>query len=211
MKISILCSDVNHPVNGYLNEWIKKNSTQHDIDLIRKKAELSSGKVLFLISCSEIILEQDRNKYDQVLVLHASDLPRGRGWSPHVWDIVNGAEHITLSLLEASDKVDSGRIWSQKRINVPKDALWDEVNDLLFTAEMEMMSFAVNEYDMVVPYEQNSEDATYFRKRTPLDSLINVDQSIASQFDKIRICDPNRFPAYIEYLGFKYKIVMEKI
>jgi methionyl-tRNA formyltransferase len=55
----------------------------------------------------------DRAKYDSSLVLHASDLPAGRGWSPHIWAITNGAESVTLSLLEAEDQVDSGRIWKK--------------------------------------------------------------------------------------------------
>ena len=45
-------------------------------------------------------------------MIHASDLPKGRGWSPHIWGLINEAQQITISLLEAVDKVDSGDIES---------------------------------------------------------------------------------------------------
>jgi len=57
---------------------------------------------------------------DHTLVLHASALPKGRGWSPHIWGIVQRDDYITLSLIEAEEEIDTGRIWKQKRINIPK-------------------------------------------------------------------------------------------
>ena len=116
MHISFLCSDNSHPVNEYLKNWINKQQDKHIIELVQKKSELSGGDILFLISCSEIINEEDRSAYNTCLVIHASDLPLGRGWSPHIWQIIEGKEELTLSLLEAQDKVDSGSIW--KKINL---------------------------------------------------------------------------------------------
>ena len=46
------------------------------------KVSVRPGDILFLISCSERIGDAYRQKYRHVLVLHASDLPKGRGWSP---------------------------------------------------------------------------------------------------------------------------------
>ena len=84
MRISLLCSDENHPVNKYLDLWILKHQDFHTIELIRDRSELSGGHLLFLISCTEIISSSDRAKYNVSLVLHASDLPDGSGWSPHI-------------------------------------------------------------------------------------------------------------------------------
>lgn len=166
---------------------------------------------MFLVSCSEIINANDRAQYKACLVLHASDLPKGRGWSPHIWALVQGAEVITLAMLEAEDKVDSGRIWRKAHITVPKHALWDEINHLLFTAEMEMIDYAVQNYALVNPQMQTETDQVmYYPKRTPKDSQIDPHKSIAEQFDLIRVCDPNRFPAYFEHLGQRYTLKLEK-
>jgi len=212
MKISLLCSDECHPVNSYLLHWIKENITSFDIELVRSKKDLSGGDILFLISCSEIITAEDRASYLHSLVLHASDLPLGRGWSPHIWRILEGAEDIVLSLIEANDKVDTGRIWKQIKIPVAKHALWNEINELLFSAEIELINFAVREHKTVTPFEQDVLlKPTYYPRRKPEDSRLDPRLSIEAQFDKIRVCDPIRFPAFFELHDTTYKITLEKI
>jgi len=212
MRISLLCSDEQHPVNEHLYSWIATRQGRYKIELVRRKSELSGGDILFLISCAEIVNAADRAAYRACLVLHASDLPRGRGWSPHIWKIIEGGEEITLSLLEAEDKVDSGRIWRKLRFAVPKHALWDEINERLFNAEIDLIDFAVQEFDSITPVEQdNSIEPTYYPRRSAADSQIDAMQSIFSQFDKLRVCDPHRFPAFFELHGKKYKLVLEKI
>ncbi len=212
MKITLLCSDVKHPVNAYLRDWMDTQQGVHEIELVQRKSDLAGGEILFLVSCSEIIDIKVRDMYLATLVLHASDLPKGRGWSPHIWEIVNGAETITLTLLEAEDKVDSGRIWQKLDIPVPKNALWNEINNLLFEAEVELINFAVQNFGTTSQVLQEaSGNASYYPKRTPVDSRIDVNKSIAEQFDLIRVCDPNRFPAYFEHLGFRYTLKLEKI
>ncbi len=211
MKITLLCSDATHPVNAYLQSWIDEQQSVHDVELVHSKAELEGGQILFLVSCSEIIRQVDRAKYQATLVLHASDLPKGRGWSPHIWEIVNGAGHITLSLLEAEDKVDSGRIWAKKQIDVPAHALWDEINHLLFMAEIELIDLAVKNFGRLTPQMQaDLHLATYYPKRAPQDSQIDPNKTIAEQFNQIRVCDPNRFPTYFFHLGQRYTIKLEK-
>ncbi|WP_417685385.1 formyltransferase family protein [Pseudidiomarina gelatinasegens] len=187
------------------------NTDRHDSELVRSKANLTGGDLLFLISCSEIITSKERAKYSESLVIHASDLPLGRGWSPHIWEISSGATQITLTLLEAGDNVDSGRIWKKLELPIAKDLLWYEINDLLFNAEIQLIEFAVNVCKSIVPVEQDQNlEPTYHRKRTPADSEINVKKSLESQFDLLRICDPERFPAYFKIHGKKYKLMVEK-
>lgn len=212
MRISLLCSDEQHPVNEYLKRWMAAQLGIHQVELVRKKSELSGGDILFLISCAEIVGATDRSAYRAALVLHASDLPRGRGWSPHIWRLIEGADEITLSLLEAEDKVDSGHIWKQLSFPIPKHALWDEINAHLFDAEIKLIDFAVNEFEQIRPTAQDpSIEPSYYPRRTPADSQVDPLQSIASQFDRIRVCDPNRFPAFFELHGKKYKLILEKI
>lgn len=211
MKISFLCSDPTHPVNNHLQKWIELNQEDHQITLARRKTELPGGEILFLISCSEIIGPTDRAAYGATLVLHASDLPRGRGWSPHIWELVNGAHQITLSLLEAEDKVDSGRVWEKIKISIPKHALWDEINNLLFDAEISLINFAIENHKVIKPVEQVADiEPTYYPRRTPEHSKIDPQLSLASQFDRIRVCDPQRFPAFFELHGHRYKLTLEK-
>lgn len=212
MNITILCSSKTHPVNETLYRWVGKNDGIHDVRLVRSKSELHGGDLLFLISCSEIISAQDREKFKKVLVIHASDLPQGRGWSPHIWDVVSGADGITVSLLEAQDKIDSGDIWKKLWINLPRHALYNEINDLLFTAESQLMDFAVDNFYTITPQPQDpSVEPSYHPQRTPTDSELDPEKSIASQFNLLRVSDPERFPAFFKLHGHTYKLAVEKV
>lgn len=212
MKITLLCTEESHPVNEYLLGWIAKNSHKHQISLVRQRKDLPGGDILFMISCAEIINAEDREKYEVSLVLHASDLPHGRGWSPHVWQVIEGAEELTLSLLEARDQVDSGPIWKKIPIHIPKNALWNEINALLFEAEIRLLDYAVQEFGKLTPEQQiESNNATYYRRRTPEDSRVDPEKTIVEQFDLLRVCDPDRYPAFFELHGSRYKIILEKI
>ncbi|RYZ82611.1 MAG: UDP-glucuronic acid dehydrogenase [Proteobacteria bacterium] len=211
MKISILCSSANHPIDAWLKKWIEINKQDHEIQLIRKKSQLNSGDLLFLISCSEIIGHRDRNRFRRTLVIHASDLPRGRGWSPHVWRIIEGESDITVTLLEAEDKVDSGKIWKQEKLTIPRTALFDEINSQLFEAELKLMDFAIENFDSLIPVSQeDNTEPTYYPRRTPSDSKLDASKSIEDQFDLIRVCDPTRFPATVLVRGKLFKLTLER-
>ena len=211
MKISILCSDDKHPVFLWLKRWVSLQSKQSEVELVSALAQLSGGDILFLISCHEIVKKDIRDIYKSTLVIHASDLPIGRGWSPHIWQILEGKSDIIVSLLEADDGVDQGRIWAKRMFHLEGHELYDEINAKLFDIELELMDFAVENFHHVEPSEQDGRKATYYRKRSPNDSEIDLDKTIVEQFELLRISDPVRFPAFIIYRDHKYKISLEKM
>lgn len=210
MKVSILCSSAEHPINAWLEDWATANRGRHEIEIIRNKRDASGGELLFLVSCGEIVNAEDRSRYMRTLVIHASNLPDGRGWSPHVWQIVDGASEITVTLLEAEDNVDSGAIWKQLRITIDPSWLYDEINTALFEAELELMDYATINFDSAEPRQQADRPHSYYRKRTLEDSRIDPKRSIAEQFNLIRVCDPVRFPAFFEWNGRKYRLIVER-
>ena len=210
MKITILVSDKEHPINPYLEKWVKTVDSDHAVDIIRNKNELTDGDLLFLISCHDLITQKERNKYTKCLVVHASDLPLGRGWSPHVWSIINGEKEIIVSLLEAEDQIDSGRIWKKLRVYVPRTALFKQISQLLFDAELELMNFAIQSFNNLSPIDQDDLiEPAYWPKRSPIDSQLDVDKSISEQFNLIRICDPERYPAFFYIDGKKFTLTIE--
>ena len=211
MKITLLCSSEQHPIMPYLQRWKKHiEHSGHQVSMCSKKDQLCSGDILFLISCTERIGEHEYQKYKHTLVLHASDLPKGRGWSPHIWDILNGSENIILSLIEAAENIDTGDIWKKITIPVPKHFLWDEIKDALFKGELELMNWAIYNYASIIPAAQDiNETGTYWPRRTTQDSRLATDKSLGEQFDLLRVCDPDRYPAHFEMYGRKYKLRLE--
>ena len=203
--ISVVCSSNEHPVWPLLAAWCDRTGAR----LVTRVSQLTGGDFLFLVSCGEIVPPSVRHLYRYSLVLHASDLPTARGWSPHVWAILAGADELTLSLLNAGDPVDSGEIWRQVRIPLDGTELWDEVNELLFAAELEMMDWAVANCDSASPAPQIG-SATFCARRTPADSEVTPDQTLSEVFSLLRVSDPTRFPVFFEHRGARYAIRLER-
>lgn len=205
MIVSILISDLNHPILPLLDNWVAEESKNgHEIAIFTDKKDLLSGDVLFLISCGQILNLVDRQKFKKTLVLHASDLPDGRGWSPHIWAILSGAREIVVSLLEAEQQVDTGAIWEKRVFCLDGTELYDEINDKLFEAELSLMTFAIRNFLTIDPFPQLGVSGIHYRRRTWKDSELNVDKTIAEQFDLMRVADPSRYPAFVEFRGRKY-------
>jgi len=212
VKIDIVCSSVEHPVNPWLEEWREQRQDEHEIKIVREVACLQGGDVLFLVSCTELLQKQIRNKYAQALVLHASDLPQGRGWSPYIWQILDGARTITVSLLDADHPVDSGAIWAKISFPVAEHLLHDEINEALFRAELQLMDRGL---DMAAaghrPVPQPEGQSSYWPRRRPSDSEVDPYKPLVAEFDKIRVADPVRYPAFFRLHGYKYSIEIRKL
>jgi methionyl-tRNA formyltransferase len=210
MKISILCSDSKHPIVPWLERWCSRHAKSHDVELVHQKDKLSGGDILFLISASIILRSEERERYAACLVIHASDLPEGRGWSPWVWQILEGQQRIVVTLLEAAEPVDTGRIWTQQEMRLEGHELFNEICSQLFSTELSLMDFAVTNFGTVVPRPQGHAPTSYYRRRTPEDSRLDPKQSLQDQFDLLRVCDENRYPAFFELRGYRYVVSIRK-
>lgn len=211
IRVEVLCTDERHPINRCIDAWASKHRGKVELNIARQAAELSGGDLLFLVSCQEVVHRDTRARFTHALVLHASDLPRGRGWSPHVWQILEGKTEITITLLEAGDNVDSGDIWQQVKVHVPDHATWPEINAAICGATLELIDFAIKNWHSVVARPQSPDiRPTYYPRRRPEDSRLDLDKTIAEQFDLLRIADPERYPAYLEFRGHTYRIKLEK-
>ena len=211
MMVSVLCSSSEHPVFPELEKWARQQSHKHQIQLVNEVGDLVGGDLLFLISCNELVKPEVREIYKHVLVIHASPLPEGRGWSPHVWQVLEGKDTIPVTLLEAGDRVDSGAIWAQDAFRLEGHELHDEINDKLFAVTLELMNYALDHASEIKPYPQRVGEASYYRRRTAVDSELDPHRSIAEQFELLRVADPERYPCFFEYRGKRYKLSLAKI
>lgn len=211
MKLSVLCSDPAHPIQPRLRDWCGRQSVHHQVELVTHSAALSGGDLLFLISCAEVIGSEIRGRYGASLVIHASDLPHGRGWSPLVWQVLEGRNRIAVTLLEAADQVDRGPIWHQVWLDLEGHELVDELHAALFDAELDLMDYAVAQARQIRPRPQAEAVGKPYRRRTPEDSRIDPDRNLAEQFDLLRVADPDRYPAFFDFRGHRYQIILKKV
>lgn len=210
LNVTIICSDLLHPIYPSLRQWASEQTQRAHVEIVPRAIDAKGGDLLLLVSCHEIIKAPLRERYRHTLVIHASDLPHGKGMSPHIWQILEGKTELVVTLLEAVDGLDAGDIWHQERIHVPATALHDEIHIRLFDAELRLMSWALDNHATVQPRAQSGE-SSFYRKRTPEDSRIGLESTLGAAFNQLRVADPRRYPAFFEYEGARFKIVIERM
>ncbi|MEI7575480.1 MAG: formyltransferase family protein [Armatimonadota bacterium] len=207
----MLCSDPGHPVMPHLKLW-SEELNEHEVEIVASKNELSGGDLLFLISCQEMIREATKSMYVHTLVIHASDVPKGRGFAPLNWQILEGQSEIVVTMMDAAAKVDSGDIYHQKTIFNEGHETFEEIFEKLFLAEIELMNFAVQNFDSLDPVRQDdSVESSYYPRRTSADSRVSVTKSLEEIFDLLRASDPDRYPLTFEHRGYVYSLKLEKL
>jgi methionyl-tRNA formyltransferase len=207
MKLDIVISDRKHPAWPLVSAWSQRHP-EHQIRLLQGLAEATGGDRLVMVACHEIAKPEVLGRYSRCLVTHASDLPEGRGWSPAVWDVLQGKPELVLSLIEAADPVDSGGILRKFRAALRSTDLHDDITRVLGGLIIEALDFILGNPD-VEAIAQTGE-ASWYRKRTPEDSRLDPSRSISSQFDLLRVCDPQRYPAFFELHGERFELLVRK-
>jgi methionyl-tRNA formyltransferase len=209
MDVHIYSSDGDHPTLQSITSWAIKNNSDVDLKIVTDKALLTGGKFLILVSVSEIFPTELISLYDQTFVIHGSNLPKGRGWSPIVWELLSGETTFTMSLIEAAHPVDSGKIWRKLEFEIPKSSLFEEIQKLIGDATVNLIEDLLLTHESIVPVSQSGSISQYPR-RSPSDSELDPKQSLESNFDLLRVSDPNRYPAHFWLHGKKYKLTISE-
>lgn len=149
--------------------------------------------------------------YKHNLVVHESALPKGKGWSPLTWQILEGKNCIPVTLLEATEKVDSGVIYAQEWIDFEGHELIEEMRQAQAKATVCLCKRFVNEYPKILNQarKQHGKESFYIR-RGLADSELNPKQSIEAQFNLLRIVDNKRYPAHFFFKGLEYMLRIKK-
>jgi methionyl-tRNA formyltransferase len=145
------------------------------------------------------------------LVVHESDLPLGKGWSPLTWQILEGKNRIPVTMIEAEKKVDSGVIYAQEWMEFQSHELVEELRAAQAEATIRLCKKFVREYPGIVDSarEQKGEES-FYSKRKPEDSRLDPDKSIREQFNLLRVVDNEKYPAFFDMHGQRYLLKIKK-
>jgi methionyl-tRNA formyltransferase len=179
----------------------------HDARLLHDPHAVEAGDVLVLLSCERRFGDLAKNTHN--VVVHESALPEGRGWSPLTWQILEGRDEIPISLFEAADAVDAGPVYLQDVMRFEGHELLPELRAEQARKTAELVLRFLEALPDVEGRPQVGEGSRY-RRRTPEDSRLDPERSLAEQFDLLRVCDNRRYPAWFERDGVKYVLRIEK-
>ena len=198
--------------NSWMWEYIysleeKINSIGFHCKVLSNHEDVNEGDILILLSCNRIFKKLELNTYN--LVVHESDLPKGKGWSPMSWQVIEGKNKIPITLFEASEDVDAGSYYFKDKILLTGHELVDEIRELQAKKTFEMILKFLESKPFPKPIKQKGE-GTYYKKRTQIDSRLDKKKSIIENFNLLRVCDNENYPAFFEYMGNQYVLKIYK-
>lgn len=211
-KIQILTD-----ANSWISPYIKRLACSledcgHKVLIAHDILYISPSDFCFCLSFSRLVPKSVREYFRHTLVVHESDLPRGRGWAPFTWQILEGCSQIAVTLIEAVDEVDAGPIYLQEWLDLSGNELCSEWRDMQGRATERLCLKWVASYPSIITLaREQSGDATFYPRRKPRDSRFDPNKSIAEQFNLLRVVDNDSYPAYFEHKGRNYRIKIEPI
>jgi methionyl-tRNA formyltransferase len=168
---------------------------------------LINADLCFYLSFSQIVSDATLSKFKNNLVVHESDLPYGRGWSPLTWQILEGKEEIAITLFEVSDQVDSGPIYLKSHMRFKGSELFMQLKDIQAVATVKLCREFIENYPAVLSgARQQHGRSSFYAKRTPSDSQLDPSKSIREQFNLLRVADNYTYPAHFEIDGNFYEL-----
>lgn len=199
------------------NDWLAQYYTTYfsemkefDIYKLYDEREVRGFDVVFVLGYTKLLKGEILEANNLLLVVHESNLPKGRGFAPIQWQILEGAHDITVCLLKISNKADTGDIFEKILLSLDGTELYDEIRIKQAEITFELIRRFLHKYPNV-SFEKQYGEPTFYRRRNPSDSQLDIDESIRQQFNLLRVCNNTDWPAFFELSGVRYKIKIEKI
>ena len=210
MIINLLCDNKDSWFWQTNKEFLRDiNKLGHDITICKSEKELVKADISAFISCTKIVSKEGLLKSKSNIVCHPSNLPKGRGFSPIAWDVLNNNTELTFSLFEATESVDEGVIYEKIIVPLIGTELNDDLRKIQSRVTFEMILSYIKNFpeNNSTPQEGTS---TWNRRRRLEDSELDINKSILEQINLLRIVDNKHYPAYFHYKGEKFILQIDK-
>lgn len=176
-----------------------------EVVLIYDQKQALGGDICFILSCSKIVGKNFLEMFNHNIVVHASDLPKGKGFTPLKWQIWAGNDELILTLFEAVEAVDAGPYYLKEKLTFNGTELLDELQKVTGEKIIEMCERYALESEKLCAIEQQG-DESFYRRLSVEDDKLDIDSTIREQFNHFRIADNERYPLWFSYMGKKYYI-----
>jgi methionyl-tRNA formyltransferase len=210
MKITILADNPKSWVVPFTKELKSElEEMSHDVRLIHDHSQIEKGDILVLLSCEKKLPKQRCSLNTRNLIVHESKLPKGKGWSPLTWQILEGKTEVPITLIEAEEDIDGGRVYNQELMKFQGTELIKEIRQIQAAHTRKLLFDFIKDYPKSKGIKQEGE-STYYKKRTPPDSKLDVNKTIKEQFNLLRVVDNDRYPAFFRHKGCEYTLKIFK-
>ena len=208
-KVTFLLDNSNIWIEKYLINYNFKLNNKYTFKIKKNPNFVKNQYLVFPLAYTKILSDNFLKNNKLTLIVHASKLPKDKGFAPVQNQILRNKKKIYISLIKADKKVDSGNIFLTDYFILKGHELINEIRYMQALACFNIIKKFLKKFPNVKNKSQSGK-SNFNKKRKPCDSLLNIDKSIKSQFNLLRICDNELWPAYFIYQNKKYIIKIFK-
>lgn len=211
MKICIVVDNPRSWFVPFADELKKNLSRFGSVDLLSDSNQIpQSNDVAFLLSCEKKVIPEILRRSRSNIVVHASELPKGKGMSPLTWQILEGKNRIPLTLFEAVEDIDAGPVYIMACLDFQGNELLHEMQNAVGDKILEMCELFLKDWpDILTKGAIQTGEPSFYKKRTAEDSRLDPNLSLAEQFNLLRVVDNDRYPAFFDWNGRRYILKIE--
>lgn len=204
MKITIITDDLKSWFIPFGNELLILLSEKgHEVTYVHNKSDIEKSDICFILSCISIMNDGYLAMSKHNIVVHASDLPQGKGFSPMQWQVLEGRSDIVLTMFEAQKEFDAGPVYFKRTLHLEGNELYIEMREKLGSMMVEMCDQYIQHMNELTPDEQSGKE-TFYHRRTVKDDELDIKKTLEEQFNHFRIADNENHPLYFKYKNRKY-------
>lgn len=199
--------------NDWFKNYFKKiniNKKKYYIKKTYNKKKAQNQDILFIINYTKILPKIFLKKNKLNLVIHASKLPKDKGFAPVSYQVLRNKKIIYVSLIEAIEFVDSGNIYLQNKFKLDGTELYSEIRMKTADAMIKLIKTFLKIYPNNINIKKQKGISTFNKRRNLKNDELKINQSIKKQFNKLRVSDNNKFPSYFIYKKKKYLVKIYK-
>ncbi|MGE5340714.1 MAG: formyltransferase family protein [Candidatus Omnitrophota bacterium] len=208
-RVSLLVDDKNTWIFPWAKMLLDLLSPHHEVSLHQDFRQIAPGDVCFFLGyltrVPPDILKRNRHN----LVIHESDLPQGRGWSPVAWQVSSGVNDIPVCVFEATDELDAGPVYLRDTIALDGTELLPEIREKQGRKTVELCLRVLEQWEKLEAEIQDG-PPSYYRRRTAEDDRLDIKKSIEANFNHLRILDNENYPGWFDYKNCRYIIKIYK-
>lgn len=209
--VTFLLDKKNDWISKFINFRSFKSNEKYSFKVQTKTNFIKNQDIVFPINFTKILPISFLKKNKLTLIVHSSDLPRNKGFAPMSYQILRRKNYLLFSLIKASERVDSGDICFKTKIKLDGTELYEELRKKQALEINRIIKKFLTIYPKVT-FKKQKGRGSYNKKRGIIDSKIDIEKSVKSQFNLLRVCDNENFPSYFYYKKKKYilKIFKER-
>ena len=187
----------------------KNLNKKFDLKISYEIEKKSNIDLLFVIGYTKKINPRELKKYKNKLIIHESNLPNGRGFSPIKNQILKKIYKIKCCLIECIDKIDGGDIYEKDYLIVNKNDLYDDIRLKQFKITIKLINKLLKKYPNIKGKKQIGKPS-YFKRLNEKSDQIDISKNIVSLFDLLRSTDYTKHQNYFFINNKKYFIRISK-